>query len=156
MNCTAGALSLCPCFPCCPCGLTCDLKCMDSKIGLWCKCGWWSSTLTLSQSTGWWAPQACSASAEVAACPYSTAHLHVLSQSLVKASAGLTDIGGRAASTWDLVHHTREFLLWDTVFWSCQKLPECCVWPEGDPDTYWSKDVSLSFVLYSPLTMTTA
>ena len=79
---------------------------MDSKISLWCKCGWWSSTLTLSQSIGWWALQACSARAEVAACHDST----VLTQPLVKASAGLTNIGGRAASTWDLVHHTREFL----------------------------------------------
>ena len=67
---------------------------MDSKISLWCKCGWWSSTLTLSQSIGWWAPQACSARAEVAACHDST----VLTQPLVKASAGLTNIGGSQGS----------------------------------------------------------
>ena len=33
----------------------------------------------MSQSTGWWAPQACSASAEVAACPDSNARLCSLS-----------------------------------------------------------------------------
>ena len=38
-------------------GIVCDLMWMDSRISLWWRWGWWSSTLALSQSTGWCAPR---------------------------------------------------------------------------------------------------